>query len=349
MSVDHGAEKLNTLAIAKGWFVPVTFADGRKSRAVPHQTQVNDWLGEMDLIKAKQLMRAVFSLALKETRKKGLLPRESVLEYDTTLRGYWGRRRDSLIKGTTKLKGTNHARQYHGAMVHGGGVSLYVALEHIAKGGSKVPFLLDTAQWLKKLGFKVKWALADREYYDCNALSALKLKGIDVITVAKNYKQLKEAKVAYLSGGKGRVQSFTLRTGAKKGSKVRSIRCWLVLYPKKKYVLKAIIRDLRYGAMTMNQACKRLFGLITTASPQGHGKKFPALIRKLYRMRWQIETGFRVVDEHHCSWRSDKDGTRFMDELGRMWLIQDVWQMFQFEDSRGGSIDAPNLPGRDDR
>ena len=55
-------------------------------------------------------------------------------------------------------------------------------------------------------------------------------------------------------------------------------------------------------------------------------------------MRWQIETGFRVVDEHHCSWRSDKDGTRFIDELGRMWLIQDVWQMFQFEDPRGGSL-----------
>ena len=68
--------KLNTLAIAKGWLVPVTFADGRKSRAVPHQTQVNDWLGEMDLIKTGAARSGHVSLALEETRKKGLLPRE---------------------------------------------------------------------------------------------------------------------------------------------------------------------------------------------------------------------------------------------------------------------------------
>jgi hypothetical protein len=305
---------------------------------VPHQTQVNDWLGKLSLPQIKKLAKAVFSVALKEARRLDFLPRELIIEYDTTLRGYWGRRRDPLIKGTTKVKGTHHARQYHGAMVHGGGASLYVALDHVAKGESKVPFLLDTAQWLKTLGFKVKWVLADREYYSYDVLSQLKAKGIDVITVAKNYAQLKDAKIAYLSGRKGRVQEFTLTSGAKKGRKARSIRCWLVLYPKKKYHLKAILRDLKYGAMTMAQASKRLFGLITTAAPQGHGKKFPALIRKLYRMRWKIETGYRQYDVKHCSWRSNRDGTRFMDEMGRMLLIQDLWQVARVEDPRGTDL-----------
>jgi len=316
VSPHHASKKLNDIAIEKGWFKPVTFADGRHSRAVPHQTQVNEWLGKMELPQLKKLARAVFAVALKEARKKGFLPREVVLEYDTTLRGYWGRRRDRLIKGTTKVQGTHHARQYHGAMVHGGGASLYVALDHVAKEESKVPFLLDTAEWLKNLGFKVKWALADREYYSCEVLSTLKAQGIDVITVAKDYKQLRGAKEAYLAGRKGRVQSFTIRSGAKAGCKGQSIKCRLVLYPKKKYSLTAIRRDLRHGAMTVDEACVRIYGLITTAVPQGHGKKFPALIRRLYRTRWKIETGYRVADVKHCSWRSDRDGTRFMDEMG---------------------------------
>jgi hypothetical protein len=335
VSPDHASNKLNDIAKEKGWFKPATFADGRHSRAVPHQTQVNDWLGKIDLPQLKKLARAVFAVALKEARKKGYLPREVVLEYDTTFRGYWGRRRDPHIKGTTRVQGTRHARQYHGAMVHAGGSSLYVALDHVAKGESKVPFLIETAAWLKHLGFKVKWALADREYYNYSVLSSLKAQGIDVITVAKDYKQLAEAKESYLSGRKGRVQSFTLSSGAKKGCKTRSIHCWLVLYPKKRYSLQAIKRDLRHGAMTVDEASKRIYGLITTATPAGHRKKFPALILKLYRTRWKIETGYRVTDVKHCSWRSDRDGTRFMDEMGRMLVIQDLWQVARWEDPRG--------------
>lgn len=195
-----------------------------------------------------------------------------------------------------------------------------------------MPFLLDTAAWLKKIGFKVKWALADREYYSCSVLSAFKEQGIDVITVAKDYKQLQKTKEAYRAGRKGRVWSFTIRSGAKAGSIARSMQCWLVLYPKKKYSLQAIRRDLRHGAMTVDGACKRTYGLITTAAPQGHGKKFPALIHRPYRTRWKIETGYRVADVKRSSWRSDRDGIRFMDEMGRMLLLQDLWQVARGED-----------------
>ena len=88
----------------------------------------------------------------------------------------------------------------------------------------------------------------------------------------------------------------------------------------------------------MEEARKRLFGLITTAAPQGHGKKFPALIRKLYRMRWQVETGYREVDVKHCLWRSERDGTRYIDEMGRMLLVQDMWQVAKLEDPHGTAL-----------
>ena len=58
---------------------------GRHSRAMPQQTQINDWVGKMDLPQLKKLARAVFAVALKEAWKKGYLPREVVLVYDTIL------------------------------------------------------------------------------------------------------------------------------------------------------------------------------------------------------------------------------------------------------------------------
>ena len=85
-----------------------------------------------------------------------------VLEGDLTPRGYWGRRRDPLIKRTRLVKGTRFIRHYHAALIHGGGISLHVAADHVARGQSKIAFLLDTARWLQSLGIVLKCALLDR-------------------------------------------------------------------------------------------------------------------------------------------------------------------------------------------
>src|SRR4030065_604524 len=133
-------------------------------------------------------------------------------------------------------------------------MSLSVALDHLAKANSKVPFLLDTARWLKNLGFKIKWALADREYYSFAALNSLKAMGIDVITVAKDYPQLRKAKEAYLSGRKGRVQAFTIKSGAKKAGRSKPQRAAPITAPTLKYPWEPIRRALRHGPITLTDA-----------------------------------------------------------------------------------------------
>jgi hypothetical protein len=335
--VDTAAEKLDAFAIHEGTHVPVTFTDGRESRAFPHQTSVNAWLRSLDLSAAACLAKAVFGAALKLARKRKLLPRQVVLEYDITLCGYFGRRRDAYIKGTTQLKGTKYARQYHAALAHGGGMSLFVALEHVAKGRSKVPFLLDTARWLKSQGFKAKWALVDRDYYRYGVIAGMKALGVDVITPAKNYDQLKGAKEDYLLGRKGRVQSFRLGTKNKKGAKTRYTRCWLMLYSDGSHPLDVLRGAVRRNLTSVAAAANEIFGLITTAAPQGHGRSFPDRILQLYRMRWQIETGFRVVDVHHCPWRSNLDASMFVDVLGRL-VLDNHWQLARKEDPRGNAL-----------
>ncbi|MHA1733828.1 MAG: hypothetical protein ACTSU5_17940 [Promethearchaeota archaeon] len=49
VSVHHAAERLNHWTVVHGHHAPGTFADGRQSRAVPHQTTVNAWVRLVDL------------------------------------------------------------------------------------------------------------------------------------------------------------------------------------------------------------------------------------------------------------------------------------------------------------
>ncbi|MCF2139348.1 MAG: hypothetical protein K9W44_04765 [Candidatus Lokiarchaeota archaeon] len=64
----------------------------------------------------------------------------------------------------------------------------------MAKEESKIPYMLDTADWLLNLGLEIKVCVIDREYYRQSILKSFKNRGIPVITPVKNYKQLKKAK-----------------------------------------------------------------------------------------------------------------------------------------------------------
>src|SRR5271157_2218065 len=333
----HASQKLNKLAIEQGKFVPEVFADGRHSRYCPHQTQINDWLRLLDLKAAIKLSKAIFGAVLRLAKERKLLPRVLVLEYDMTLCGYWGRRRDIYIIGTTQVKGAKHAREYHAAVVHAWGVPLYVALDHVTLGQSKEDFLLGTARWLKNLGFKAKWALVDRAYYSYGVLAGMKAAGVNVIVPAKNYPQLAAAKESYLLGQKGRVQAFWVSSGAKVGAKVKWARCWLVLYSDGSHPLDVLRWAVRNEITTVAAASREMVGLITTASPQGHGRAFPARISALYQMRWQVETAFREEKVKHCPWKSDVDATQLVDKLGRL-ALQDAWQLARKVDPRGDKL-----------
>ena len=187
VSIHHACENLNAQAVNENPGVSYEYADGRHRRLVPHQTTVNAWLRLLSLQDAEVLSKSLFEACLKqffftENRSKTI-----VLEFDLTYLGYWGKRRDRLIKGSKMVKGTRRIRHYHAAMIHGAGASLYVALQHVAKRQSKIPFMLETAQWLQGLGFNIDFCLIDREYYRQGIVDGMKLLGVHVIVPAKRF------------------------------------------------------------------------------------------------------------------------------------------------------------------
>lgn len=333
-SIDNASDRLNKRFFLTSGKPNIVFRDGREARFVPHQTTVNSWLKHFSLTQTEELIKCVFETQLLMARAyRPALFRQVLIDYDFTYEGYWGKRRDNYIDGSHMVKGTNHIRHYHGVLIHVAGYSLFCGLDHTPKNTSKIPFMIQTAKWLLAIGFKPRYAAMDREYYRYDILAEFKKLGIDVITPAKEYNQLKSIKKDYLEGNKGRIQRYRLGNKNKAGRTTRFHECWVILFVKPSNNLGDLRTAVRHRTMTISDASERIFALITTRAPQWRGDSFPTSIRQYYRFRWGIETGFREVDEHPTIWRSDHDGERLFCEAGG-YFIYNEWQLEQLQDRR---------------
>jgi hypothetical protein len=334
-SIHVASQRLNDKFFRQLNLSKTVFADGRTARLIPHQTSVNDWLAQFKLSQVDRIMQVVFETMLLRARAmRPSLFREILVDFDFTYQGYWGKRGDSYIVGSNMVKGTKFIRHYHGVLLHAKGISLFCALYHNPKNQSKIPFMIRIVKWLQRLGFKIRYAAMDREYYRYDIVASFKKLGVDVITPAKEYKQLHTVKQAYLNGTKGRIQEFVIGNKMRAGNRTKYYKCWVLLFPKNPDRLDAIKRNFKRKITTLQEAEDRLFALITTRAPQWRGNSFPASIRQYYRWRWGIETGFREVDEHPTIWRSDIDGERLLCEAGA-YFIYNEWQLARAIDPRG--------------
>ncbi|MCF2141655.1 MAG: transposase [Candidatus Lokiarchaeota archaeon] len=223
------------------------------------------------------------------------------------------------------VKGIRRIRHYHGALIHENSTSLFIGCHHVANRESKIPFMLKIVDWLQYLGLKIKICVIDREYYRHDILRSFKDRDVSVVTPAKNYKQLKLAKEQYLKGEKGRIQTYFIRPKSTNNRNKKLMRNWVHLYPKGNQSLGEIKTAYRQGCLSLAEASEQIYGLITTIAPQYRSKSFVYLIKRYYKMRWQIETAFRDVEVHKGIWRSNNDATRLFAEMGK-YLLFNMWQ-----------------------
>jgi hypothetical protein len=348
VSIHHASEKLDRWVQKFLGFQPRMYNDGRKSRAFPHQTTVNDWLRSQSSQKVEEIYQYIFEKMIQRVFLSNPDRSGYILEFDLTYLGYWGKRRDAWIKGSKMVKGTRRIRHYHGAMIHGNQTSLFIGCHHVANRESKIPYMLQIADWLLNLGLNIKICVIDREYYRHNILQSFKQRGISVITPAKNYNQLKNAKIEYLTGKKGRIQTYFIGPTSHNNRSKKLMRCWVHLYPRGNQSLGELKSAYRQGRLSLSEATDQLYGLVTTIAPQFRSKSFVYLIKRYYKMRWQIETAFRDVNHHQSIWRSNDDGTRLFAEMGKF-LLFNMWQFernqicsdgqLTFQEFRDGIVD----------
>ena len=301
------------------------YADGRKKREIPHQTDVNKFLRKVGLQTARIILRECLYYQLKEALTLGLISQKVNILIDFTEHAYYGKRDDKMIKGTNRQKGTKKMRHYLGFSILSRGIQLFAGLEHIAKGQSKIPIIIKFLDSMLDLGFELNYVLMDREFYRVELLDEIKgMKG-NVLIPTKSYKKIKQMIIEYLQGTGNRVRKYTFSSAP--GAKCRFFQnVYVVLNAKKGHSLLEVKRDFRKGNLTLNNAAKLIYGIMTTQKPRGESSSWASRTSRFYKKRWNIETGFSDLNRMGRRWKSKYDNTRYLDMLVRM-LLYNSWKI----------------------
>jgi len=324
-SIRSASERLNRYFWGKKKGKRKMYASGRKKREVPHQTDVNKFLRKIGLKRARNLLRECLFWQLKEALAMNLISQKVNVLIDFTEHAYYGKRRDKMIKGTNRQKGTKHMRHYLGFSILSRGIQLFVGLEHIAKGQSKIPVIIKFLDSLLDLGFELNYVLMDREFYRAELLDEIKgMKG-EVLIPAKSFPKIKKMIEAYLQGTGRRVRKYTFSSAT--DAEYRFFQnVYLVLNAKKGYSLLEVKRDFQNGKLTLDNASKLIYAIMTTQKPRGVSSSWASRTSRFYRKRWNIETGFSDLNRMGHRWKSKYDNTRYLDLLVRM-LLYNSWKI----------------------
>ena len=131
-SIHDSSELLNDYLQSKKRGRPRTFSDGRRKRLIPHQTEVNKYLRKIGFRKAQKILRECLDEQLLDALKQGLISEKVNVLIDFTEHSYYGKREDTMIKGTNRAKGTKKMRHYLGFSILSRETHLYAGLDQVA-------------------------------------------------------------------------------------------------------------------------------------------------------------------------------------------------------------------------
>lgn len=301
------------------------FADGRKRRLIPHQTEVNKYLRKIGFKKAQKILRDCLDEQLLEAISQGIISNKVNVLIDFTEHAYYGKRDDTMIKGTSRAKGTRKMRHYLGFSILSQNTHLYAGLKHVASGQSKIPIILKTLDHLRDLGFQFGKVMMDREFYRTELLDKIKGMGGEVIIPAKKYKKIKQYLSDYLKDTHGRVRKYTFSSAT--AAKCHfSQHVYVIIKAKNQFTLQGVKRDYKTGKISIDDAWKRLFLIMTTEKPKGKTGSWASRTALFYRRRWLIETGFSDLNRINRRWKSNYDNVRYLDMMVRI-LLYNSWKM----------------------
>ena len=324
-SIHDTSEMLNEYYLGSKKGRPKLFADGRRKRAIPHQTEVNKYLRNLGLNKARNILQSCLDFQLSEALSLGIISKKINVIVDFTEHPYYGQREDLMIKGTKRQNGTKKMRHYLGFSILSKNVHLYAGLEHVAKGQSKIPIILNFIDHVLDLGFELNYVLMDREFYRAVLLHEIKAKKGNVLIPTKQYKKVRGMMEAYIKGEGNRVRRYTFSSATE--AKHRYFQqVYMIIKAKRGFTLQGMKRDYRMGKISLEDARKRIFAIMTTEKPKGNTSSWASRTSSFYRRRWLIETGFADLNRINRRWKSNHDNVRYLDMLVRL-MLYNSWKI----------------------
>ncbi|MHA1998789.1 MAG: hypothetical protein ACTSU9_11760 [Promethearchaeota archaeon] len=222
----------------------------------------------------------------------------------------------------------------------------------LKKGCNRLPFFTTVMDRLMNHGFKVTYALLDREFYRKYILKAFRSWKVTVVMPGRKCNQTQNFINDYLLGkggrhGKGSMPLFYIR-----GKGYQLAHFDLLVCARYKHDLRHIKKDLANKKITLAQAVKRVFPLmIMRAGKKGISKLYgnEGYIRYLYRQRWLIEIAFREMNRLGISTHLHSRDSR-LGVFGAKSLVYNIWQVQCYiagqEDPDSGPLELNEFLGK---
>ena len=130
---------------------------------------------------------------------------------------------------------------------------------------------------------------------------------------------------SYIKGEGNRVRKYTFSSATE--TKHRFFQhVYLIIKAKRGFTLQGVKRDYRIGKLSLDDARKRIFAIMTTKKPKGKTSSWASRTSLFYRRRWLLETRFSDLNRINRRWKSNHDNVRYLDMLARL-LLYNSWKM----------------------
>jgi len=305
------------------------FADGKQMRRfIPHQTSVDAFFRKLTKEEVNTIFGNVLSEMIRYVKKKIFHSSSVRFIADNSKYPYYGEDKTSYEIGADKLPGTKHCRMIQGHAIHSSGMTLYTDFFLLEKGKYRSASLLPSVKWLKWNGFDISYACLDREFYRAKAIYDLKKEGIPVIIPAKKFKKVEGAMRDYLYKKKPIVTPyvFSQKTGAKPIRTKVNVKLALIGHDDQS---AQEVRDQMYShQLKFDEAMGQMAGFLTTLDKWKNLVNFCRWLARTYKKRWNIETGFKMLNQIHDSLRAREAPVMLANKYLRG-IIYNNWQYWR--------------------
>lgn len=344
-SPEHMAEWLNKACKDRDFsfqsFHIKTFSNGKERRYFPDQPALSRYLQNVTASgKTEEFWNAVNLAHFLLLNKLDLVKKDLKLIADVHDEHCKKDRTDPYCFGLKEGKTVHKTLVFS---VISGDLHQVIAMFKLKKGMKRLPLFEVVMDRLEANGFKVTYALLDREFYRKDLFQAFIRWKVTVIMPGRKCHQTEQLIENYLRGKSGRFGRGSTKLPYVRGKGQPLLEFDLLLAAKRKYRLDQVKRGFTTKKLSIDDAKKRIFPLIVLrAGTRGITKLSgnESYIRQLYRQRWFIEIAFREMNRlgisSHLRGRDSRLGI-----LGAKALLYNIWQVQRILAAKADPIAEP--------
>ncbi len=281
------------------------YSDGvRKRRLVPHQTEVDKFFRKLSEKDVHFIFGNILNRLNQEIRRLGIWGSKMRLLVDNTEYPYSGKPKPPFEVETHKQQGTRKSRLFQGMVLHGCGMTLFSEFRLLRYKQYRAKHIGLFAKWLKFQGFNLSYALMDREFYRASLIKELKDQKLPILMRAKKFQKVKSYYEQLLLGNRKLSDIYLFSQAKKTKPWPSSVHVHLVLTAHGSKSALQIRERFRRNQISFDKAVNEIEGFFTTLKPRKNLARWSRWLSRTYKKRWFEETGFRMLNSIHESFRN---------------------------------------------